>query len=253
MAEATLLYSALFSLVTGFVYHVVGSMVGRRDLEGDDRVAMMHFKMWWHGFGALSIATALMVTLAYLDRLSLAVYKVFFNAVLLVLFFALWGLAYYLAYLFTGNRRWMVWTAVFYGLFFLYLDYLVALADPSGVNVGRWSVTVQYANQAAIQSPGFRLFALLLLLPQVVGAIGYGSLYFRTQVPLARYRIGMVSLTLLTWFASSIVASLLRINTADWWSLTSRTISLVAALLILMAFRPPQALRRRLESAAIAS
>lgn len=253
MAETTLLYSAFFSLVTGALYHFVGAKVGRKDLAGDDRTAMMHFKMWWHGFGLLSVSTAAISALAYAGRLTLAIYEVFLDAVLFVLFLALWGLAYYLAYLFTGNRRWMVATAVFYALFYLYVAYAITLADPAALEIGRWSVTIQYANQAAMETTGLRYLALLLLLPQVLGAIGYGSLFFRTDAPLARYRIAMVSLTLLAWFGSSITASALDINETEAWSLASRVISVAAALLILIAFHPPSFVRRRLEAAPAAA
>lgn len=79
----------------------------------------------------------------------------------------------------------------------------------------------------------------------------------RNQGPLdpesARYRIGMVSGTLVLWFSSSITASLVGLSRNEAWSLASRFISLTAALLILIAYRPPGPLRRRLEAASAAA
>jgi hypothetical protein len=55
----------------------------------------------------------------------------------------------------------------------------------------------------------------------------------------------MVSFTLLGWFGSALLAYGTGLSTNPWWQAVSRSIGLVAALLIYAAYRPPGWVQRR--------
>ncbi len=249
MPETTLLLSAVFSLLTGLVYTWVGVKVGQPGLKPDEQRAVTMFKIWWHTLAGVTYVSMAFTVAGAFDWIDLAFFTALLYVELGIICLALWGLTYYLAFLFTGKPSWFIPMGVFYGVVMVWLFYIVVLSDPAAVSVGRWQVTVEYANPDVLTAGFSQLLILVFIGPSVLGAIGYFSLFFRTKDPNARYRIGMVSLSLLTWLGSSIVASLLGINEEAWWSPVSRVISLAAAFAILMAYQPPAWVRRRLAGA----
>ena len=70
---------------------------------------------------------------------------------------ALWGLLYYLIYLFTGNKRWLPPLAIFYIIYYVLLVYYMTASIPDSVKVGRWSTTLVY--RAPLTGPFFVLLA----------------------------------------------------------------------------------------------
>lgn len=246
MTEPRLLTIAAFSVASAIVYTFVGLRVGRRGLDADERLAMAMFKLWWYSLAAITLVTAGFSLSGAFRYTDLALYTTLLYVALIILCLALFGIGYYLAFLFTGRRAFLVPLAAFYGAFAVWLVYLVTAAAPTHVEVGRWQTQVQYAHPEALVGASTRGLLLLVFLPQVLGAIAYGSLYFRAEDRAVRYRIAMVSLSLLGWFGSSLLASALRFNAQDWWVVTSRFISLLASLLIYAAYRPPAWVERRL-------
>jgi hypothetical protein len=246
----TLLYSGAFALLTAAVYTWVGLKVGRPGLEPDELRAVRMFKLWWHSLAALTYVSAAFLLLGAFGTIDLAIFVSLLYVELGVICLAFWGLAYYLAFLFTGKRGWFVPLGIFYTAFLVLLFYLIVKSQPIGVTTERWQVSIKYAHENLLGTGASLVFLFLFLGPQVIGAIAYFTLYFRTDDPWARYRIGMVSLSLLAWFGSSIAAGLLGASQDESWMLASRVISLAAALVILMAYRPPAWVRRRLGSPA---
>jgi hypothetical protein len=248
MVATTLLWSGVFALVTGLVYGLVGRKVGRPDLSPEERRAVAMFKLWWYSLAGVTLVSAAFLMLGAFGSIDLALFMALLFAELVVICLALWGLAYYLAFLFTGKTRYFVPLGVFYGVLCLWLFYLVVAADPVGVTVTRWQVMLDYANQEVLA--GFNLlFVVLLVGPQLVGAIAYFTLLFRTDNPHAKYRIAMVSVSLMVWLGSGIVAGALGIGEDESWMLASRFISLAAALAIFLAYQPPAWVSRRLDAA----
>lgn len=248
MVIATLASSGALALFSGLVYNRVGFKVGLPGLAKEERRAVNMFKAWWHALAAITYVSAGFLLAGAFGTISLAVFEILLYIELGVICLALWGLTYYLVYLFSGKSVLFWPMGVFYGLLMGWLLYLILQADPHAVTVEKWQVRVEYANEDVLGGGFGLVFLALFIGPSVAGAIGYFTLFFRTNEPRARYRIGMVSLSLIVWLGSSIVANLLDINERDWWMLTSRFISLAAALVILMAYQPPAWVRRRIAS-----
>lgn len=237
-----LIVAAVIAIATGALYLYVGSVVSRRRVEGDAQLASKAFSAWWMGLGAVTMGGGIMNGLAVSGWTDLAVWLAYTYIVLLVLCIALWGLLYYLVYLFTGSRRAFWPVTVFYLGFYGYLVYFVTVLHPIGVQVGTWNATIQYEHTPAPIST--TIAVLLLIAPHVLGALAYASLYFRVETTTQRYRIGMIAGTILAWFGSSLVVSLTG-SGGDWWQFASRAIGIAAAFGIYFAFRPPAWVRAR--------
>jgi hypothetical protein len=156
---------------------------------------------------------------------------------------ALYGLMYYLLYLFTGNRRLLTPLTVFYIAYYALLVYWSQSSLPIGVKLGRWSATLNYQQQ--FTGPLFVAVLLLLVIPQIIGSMAYFSLYFRVKGTTQKYRILLVSWSIIIWFLSAFLASVSGLAQQDWWQIISRVIGLGAALTILMAYQPLGWIKRR--------
>lgn len=250
MTLETLLASSGFALVTALVYAYVGRIVARRRVATEAQLAVTMFAAWWYGLAGLSVVTALFTAAAALGLTNLEIHVALLYLALLALGLMLWALGYYLLYLFVGASRTLWPLGAFYVAYFLLLVYLVESANPIGVTVGDWGTTFEYEHES-FGGPVVRALLLLLLLPQIVGAVAYFTLLFKTDDPLQRYRIGLVAGTIIVWFGASILASLLGINDTEAWQIVSRLNGLAAALLILAAYRPPAWVRGRLQRAPV--
>lgn len=243
MASQTLLLDAALILATAVVYAYVGAVTWRRRTGGEARLASDLFATWWFALAATSLIGALRNALGYLGVRDVALYLTLGFVSLFGMCLALWGLLYYLVYLFSGRKRLLVPVTAFYALMYAWLVYLVARWPATGVEVGEWGVRVTYATE-----PGGALvtaLVLLIIVPPVLGAAGYARLFFRVQDATQRYRIGLVSFTFAAWFMTSLLAYFLELRGTAEWQVASRAIALGAAALIYAAYRPPAWVRSR--------
>jgi hypothetical protein len=243
VVNETLLVSAAFALAAAAVYAYVGTRVGRRRVSPEALLASRLFSAWWYGLAATTAIGAGQAVLAYAGALDLAVALTITHANLIIITFALLGLAYYLVYLFTGKTRALWVLAAFYAAFYVLLVYFVVVGEPSGVKVGRWSVALEYARPQG----GLLLAAVVVALlgPQIGSGLAYFTLFFKVREPTQRWRIALVSLSIVVWFSSALAGVGAGVSQQDWWQWTTRGIGLAAALTILMAYVPPMWARRR--------
>jgi hypothetical protein len=242
-----LLFGATLSIVAGTTFAIVGRVIARRSLSGDEAFANTAFVTWWYALAGLSFASAGFKAAAGLGVVDVALQETLLDVSLLVLCVGLWGLGYYLAYLFTGQTRWNWILAILYSIYYVFLVYFVVWAQPVGVDVRLYDAQIVYERDLAPLGPWLSIFGILLIGPQFLGALAYASLLLRVKGALPRYRIGLVSATFLIWFGSSLVAGFVGINDSEWWPPVSQAIGVAAAWLILIAYNPPAAVLRRLE------
>ena len=90
-------------------------------------------------------------------------------------------------------------------------------------------------------------FILVLLGPQMVAAVAYARLFTKVHDRTQRYRIAMLTGSILVWFGTSAAVGATsdpqEVNVA--WQVMSRLLSIAAALAILAAYRPPRWVQRR--------
>ena len=96
------------------------------------------------------------------------------------------------------------------------------------------------------------LIVILLIFPQVIAGIAYFTLYFSVKEVTQKYRVAVVSGSIIIWFLSAFIASISGLSQYDWWQIASRLIGLGATLAILMAYRPIPWIKQRLGVESIA-
>ena len=251
MIQPTLLFGASFSILSAGIYYYVGHVLSRRhSSSADTRLAWRLFVVWWYALAAATFSGAVLNLLGAFRIVGLPLFVTITLMNLLALCVALYGLMFYLLYLFTGNRKIIGPLSVFYIAYYGFLVYFVEASTPIGVTMGRWSATLSYQNQ--IRGPLFQIAILLLLFPQIIGSLAYFTLYFRVKTPTQRYRILLVSWSILIWFLSGYLASISGLSQYDWWRIVSRLIALSASLAIMLAYQPPVWIKRYFSVTSIA-
>ena len=131
MIQPTLMFGALLSTLSAGIYYYVGHVLSRRrSSTPDSRLAWRLFVTWWY---ALALATLLGAVLSVLAAFGIATLPLFTTITLLNLLatcVALYGLMFYLLYLFTGNRNLLVPLSVFYIVYYGLLVYYVQASNP---------------------------------------------------------------------------------------------------------------------------
>ena len=251
MYEPTLLFSGLLSVLSAGIYCYVGLVLNRRNSSSSaSRLAWKLFVVWWYALAGATLASASMNILGAFGIAHLPLFVTLSQFNLLATCVALFGLLYYLLYLFSGDRRWLAPLFVFYIAYYLYLIYFVQASVPVSVSVEPWRTRLIYQEQ--IDGPLTTILLLLLLFPQIIGSLVYFTLFFRVETPTQKYRILLVSWSIIIWFLSAFVANIFGLSQLAWWQVLSRLISLTAALMILIAYLPPASIKRRFGVTSIA-
>lgn len=220
------------SLLSAFGFFLVGRTIQKRDVSRPMRIGQDAFVVWWY---SLAIAT-LVGTLSWLPVFhDLEAFLTLTILTLLVLCVGLWGLLFYLVFLFTARRSLLVPMAIGYAALFVFFVWFILSGQPTGIESTEWGPRLVYAEP--IEGGPLALLAIALLVgPQVLASLGYLSLYWKTDDPLLRRRILLVSLSIFAWFGSSLVGSGADVSRSDWWRVTSRLIGLAAAATIYYAY-----------------
>lgn len=250
MLQPTLMIGTIFSLASAGVYFYVGHSLSQRHVASQEaRLAWDLFVAWWYALAGASVVTGGLNLLGGLGITSLPLFLTLTQVAVLILCIALFSLMYYLVYLFTGNRRMFMPLILIYSAYYILLMYYINLSTPNDVSIGRWNVSLTFQQQ--VTGPLVTLFAILLIFPQVIAGFAYFTLYFRVKENTQKYRVAVVSWSIIIWFLSSSIASLSGFSEADWWQILSRLIGLGATLAILMAYQPIPWIKQRLGVASI--
>lgn len=243
MTSNMLWAAALLAAVQGWLYMYVGHRLTHRKVSSEASLAHQSFLSWWFGLGGLSLLQAAILVLYNLAALPMWLYQSVSQMAIVFLTVALAGLMYYLIYVYTGNRRWAVGVVLYYVLFFIGIQALVFYPGaPTGLVDNGWSVSAE----PVLDLNRMQSLAVLAVLigPQLAVAVAYFALLRKATDATQRYRIAMVSGSFTIWFGASFVAGALE-AAGDLWQLTSRVLSVIAAVAILVAYEPPRSWRRR--------
>jgi hypothetical protein len=242
----TLVFGAILAFTAAAVYAFVGLRILDRRLDPaagpGEHLAARLFAVYWCGLAAYTSVNALAMFLVANGIVDPAIHNTLFHLGLLLVCLSLWGLLFYLLFLFTGRRRLLYPLTAYYVGFYVLLQYYIALRQPVGVEAHSWHIAIVYVNDAG---PFFAGLLLLLVLPQIIGAIAYFTFFFRFQDATLRWRVALVSGSIIVWFGASLVGGLLGLREHDWWHLTTRLIGLMAAIVVYIAYHPPAWVRQR--------
>ncbi len=249
MLSVSVVVMSIAGILSSLLYVYVGRLAMQRPLEGDARFAMRMFATWWFSLGLITFAGAARLLMIGFDVVDLNAHLALSTIMTLPFVIALWSLLYYLLYLYIGKRSILApLTAVYAGVYgyFIYLTYSL---DPQAVIIDNYAASFEYANQL----DGSHLVAVLVLLlgPVVLAAGLYGSLIFRLESRVHRYRVALVSGSFLVWFGGLPVFGILTdLGDTPEWAIMSRVFSFIVPLIIVMAYRPPARIQAWLESGA---
>jgi hypothetical protein len=250
MFQITHLAGTLFSIASAAIYGYVARRLSQRTISNPDaRFAWRSFDLWWYCLAATTLVRGILHLLGAFNIVSLPLFVALTHVNILLICIALWGLLYYLVYLFTGSQRFLIPLTIFYILYYVLLVYYITASDPARVEITRWRTQLVYAHP--VTGSLFTVVLVLLVFPQILAALAYFALFFRVREATQRYRILLVSWCIILWFGSAFVASVTGLSQEDWWQIVSRLIGLGAALGILFAYFPPGIIRRRFGIASI--
>jgi hypothetical protein len=251
MMQPTLFFGATFVFLSAGIYFYVGRVLSRRhQASSETGMAWSMFVVWWYALALATLSSGMLSLLGGFGLVGLPLFTTINIINFLTLSVALMGLMYYLVYLYTGNRN-LIWPiGIFYFLYYGLLVYFIEASNPVGVTVNRWNTALQFEN--TIRGPLYWIALVLLVFPQIIASLAYFILFFRVNEMTQKYRILLVSWSILIWFMSSFLGSISGLSQQDWWQIVSRLIGLAASLTILFAYQPPTWIKRRFGVAAIA-
>lgn len=245
MVQPTLIFGTIFSIISAGIYFYVARTLGRRQaISPDARVAWNLFVVWWYALAGVTFVNAALNLVGAIGLTSLPLFLTFTQLEILAVCIALHGLMYYLIYIFTGNKKTLPVLTIAYIVYYCLFMYYLNSSVPIGVSINRWNVGMQYQQQPT--GPFVTLLLVLFVFPQVAGSLAYFTLYFRVKEATQKYRVALVSWSIIIWFLSSFIASISGLSQYDWWQITSRIIGLGATMGILMAYRPANWIKNRL-------
>lgn len=239
--------NAAVSVLSAVIYVYVGHLMWNRRLEGGSKLAAQLFGVWWYSLAFVSLSSSLLILAAIVGVADLALTVSVVYVLMIVISIALWGLLYYLVYVYTGSSKWLWPLSAFYGLVAFGLIYLITWMNPTSVSVGTFALDIDY--ERTLTGWPVTLVTLAFSGPALAAAIAYASLYFRATGSTEKFRIAVVSSAFILWFAWSLISGILELNTKYPDSLAllvaGKVIGLMGPMLVLMAYRPPGAIRRR--------
>ena len=241
MGAATLVGSATIQLVAGMAFLVVARALSLRHAGDTERLAARAFVVWWGALGVyMVISSALsLVAAAGYAPLGLFLAARIVNIPLLML--SVWGITFHVAYLFTGRASLNIIIAAFYAVCAAAFFALLVVEAPTGVHVSDWGAELERAGG----TPLLNVLYVFIGLPPILASLAYGTLYWRVDAPIKKYRIALVAGSILAWVGSGLVA---RVSAGDFLKFVTLAIfGLGAAAAVLLAYFPPPGLRARLD------
>src|SRR5580658_4182618 len=195
--DNTAFVAGVASFIGAGVYLFLGYKLARRRVSPASRLPAAQFALFWLGLAAVTSLGGALSLIATFTLPSDALVVTAVHTEILLLSAMLWGLLGYLTYLYTGRSYLLFWSS-FYATFYFVLTYVITASEPNVVTVTQGTVGVQYAT--AFGGPLLYVLIALLIAPEFIGAILYFTLVFRARDPTVRFRVTLVSWSIILWF-----------------------------------------------------
>lgn len=234
-----LLAAGVVSAVVGASFGFVARAVLRQPVAGEHRLAHRAHAAWWLALGAYLVLQGAMTAAAATTGLSLGVYLASRVVAIPLLCAGVWGITYFLVYLYTGWREANRPLAVFFALVAALFAW-ATFATPQELLVRQWIIEIDDS------APLFTLIYALVGLPPIVASLAYLALLRKVRGRAQRYRIVLSAGGILLYVGTGLAA---RLGTND--ALIFATLvgcGVAAALASLAAYYPPAFVRARLDA-----
>jgi hypothetical protein len=237
------------SLASTPVYAYVGWRLWQRPMPYSARLPAAQFSIWWLALGVGSLIAGIEGLAGGLGVLGFPTGFTAYLLTVLVDTAALWGLVGYLVYIYTGKYHLLALGAFYAAFYICALDYVIG-NEPYAVVFSAGIPTILY-HLRNTSGPLFAFVAFGLVVPELVGAGLYVSLLRKTTDRTRRYRIAMVGVSVWMYFLLAFVGTPSSLVAAEVWNLVRAILDVVAAVVALVAFFPPEPLRRWLRVEAV--
>jgi hypothetical protein len=244
MGAATLAVGTLLDALSLALYFGVAALVRREYPESPGR-AREAFATFWYGVGVVNGLQAALELVAVFQDPGVALAFAVWNTRIAVALASFAGLVYYLLYVYTGSRRLFWPTLLFYVLTFLLMQVWLMQSGPIGTDVSHWRVDLEFAHSD--EGPLYKIVVLMFFLPPVIASVAYAFVLRMTRTPLQRYRARLLAGALGAYFLGLTLGYLSP--GWPWWGLVENLLGIAAAVVAILALRPPARLRARLEAA----
>ncbi len=239
-----MLITAGASLSAAAAFAWVAWGLSRRPYPSHVRWVGLGFVTWWAMFGFEALTDGLRVLLAVGGDPDVAAYMTLARLKIVAAGIAVWGLGYYVLYLWTGSSKWAIPVGIFAALHAFYFLFAFELRDPSGVTLGDW------APRLVLAEPGGMLLGSLgivfFFLPPMLLAIGLLALVGRLDSRTRRFRVVSVAVVILVWHATQLVqANPATSGDSPVFAILSLA-NVATALLAYTTYYPPSLFRDRL-------
>jgi hypothetical protein len=231
------------NLLSTPVYGYVAWRLYKRPVPREAQLPAIQFSAWWIAIAVGAGITGIEGILGASGALTLPLALTAYILTLLIDSVALWGLVAYLLYIYTGRGQVLLLSA-FYGAFYLAALYYTVARHAIGVTEVAGVPTLVYANGNS--GPVFAFVVLALIVPEVVAVILYASLLRQTTERTLRYRITLVTVALVLYFGLAFFGPPSTWVYADAWTLVKAGLDVFGAIIVLLAYFPPSAVRARL-------
>jgi hypothetical protein len=140
-------------------------------------------------------------------------------------------LAYYLVFLFTGKRSWVIPVVTLYVVTGLLGLVAAWRRHPYAIAATSWRADLAYALPF---DPASVAVVSVLLLPPVLGGLAYASLSRWVEAPEAKRRMVLVGLAMAAWFSGALAAEVVK---DPFWQFVTRSgVGIVVAGIVLAAY-----------------
>lgn len=235
--SVTLLATGAVTIVTGLAFLLVGVATSRKLASGPRLLARRAHTTWWLGLGAYLVLQGGLSAWAANGALTLDVYLASRVLAIPLLCAAVWGLSYYLVYLYSGSTQSVVPLATFFvGVMALF--FYATFALPQQLIVEKWTVALDDTD------PAYRLVYLAVGTPPIIASVAYLGLLRRVREAEQRYRITLIGASILLYVASGLVARLIAVDILIFITLV--LLGLGAAAASVAAYYPPRRLKELL-------
>ncbi|GEM_PF-5540458 len=241
VSSATLLLAGALSVVTGVGFAIVARAVSQRLASDAARLARRAHTAWWLCLGAYLVLQGSLTMAAGVGALDLGTYLGSRIVAIPLLCASVWGLTFYLLYLYTGRTSAAIPLALLYLVAAATFAY-ATFSGPQTLRVKTWLVEVDDS------APLYRLVYAVVGLPPILASLGYFGLLRRVQDPEKRYRIALLGGSILAYLGGGLAARLFANDVVIF--LTLVVLGLGAAVASLAAYYPPAFVRRRLHPSA---
>lgn len=236
MSATTLLAASVAQVITGASFLVVARRIHGRSVSVGGLLAARAFVAFWAAMGTYMLLEGATGIAAAQGHASFAVDLAVRLASGPLLALAAGGLAFYVLYLFSGNRGWAVPIAAYYGFMGAMYSFSIWTHGPIGVTVGDWSQGLAYERPPA-GDPVWSLVLASFGIPLVAGSLAYLALLRRAVDREQRYRITLVATSLLVWVVAGYLGQVAADGLLKFVSLV--VVGFVTGLTVLVAYFPP--------------